>query len=178
MSALNKIPPAQSIPDDINALIEIAAESGSVKYEICKETGRLLVDRFMPTAMHYPVNYGFVPNTLAGDGDPEDILVWTPEPVLPGSVMRVRLLGMLRMHDENGEDMKLFAVPIVKQCAQFEPIKTLADVPPIVTRRIEHFFNHYKELEPHKWVKTNGWVGLSEAITELNSSITRFKQPV
>jgi len=177
MSAFSKIPPAQSVPDDVNVLIEIAAGSGSVKYEICKDTGRLCVDRFMPTAMHYPVNYGFVPNTLAGDGDPEDVLVWSPEPVIPGSVMRVRILGMLQMTDEGGEDMKLFGVPIVKHCAEFSHIQTMADVPEIIKQRIEHFFNHYKDLEPNKWVKTNGWVGVPEAQAELNSSIDRFKQP-
>ena len=123
--SLDEIKPAQSVPDDLNGIVEIAAHSSSVKYEMDKSSGLLSVDRFMPTSMFYPCNYGFLPNTLAADGDPVDILVVTPAPIQPGSLIRVRALGVLRMKDEAGEDGKILTVPIPKDCSQYSHIQKL-----------------------------------------------------
>ena len=128
----------------------------------------------MPTSMHYPCNYGFIPNTLSDDGDPVDVLVITPFPVQPGSLMRVRALGMLRMTDESGEDCKVLAVPIEKACAQYAHMKALSDVPTVTLDSIAHFFEHYKKLEPNKWVKVDGWEGLDSAEKEINESVERY----
>lgn len=173
--SLAKVPVGKSIPDDVNVIIEIAAESGPVKYEVDKDTGLLMVDRFMPTAMHYPGNYGFVPSTLAEDGDPVDILVLSPQPVVPGSLMRARAIGMLNMSDEKGEDSKVLAVPIEKLCAEYAHINSLDDLSKIVLDRINHFFEHYKELEPNKWVKLAGWVGIEQAKKEIEDSAARYQ---
>lgn len=176
MSMLTNIPAAKSVPDDINVIIEIPANGGALKYEFDKDAGLLAVDRFMPTAMHYPCNYGFVPHTLADDGDPVDVLVITPEPIIPGCLIRVRAIGMLKMTDESGEDAKVLAVPVEKLCAEYADIKSLDDLPAIVLQRISHFFEHYKELEKNKWVKVDGWVGIDEAVKEINDGIGRCKR--
>ena len=173
---LSKIPPFSSLPDDINVVIEIATNSSAVKYEIDKDTSLLNVDRFMPTAMHYPCDYGFIPNTLADDGDPVDVLVITPLPVQPGCVMRVRLIGMLQMTDEAGADNKLIALPIKKICAQFAHMDTLDDVSPVLIESIRHFFENYKGLEEGKWVKVDGFTGVDAAEKEIHESIARFEQ--
>lgn len=162
------------VPADFNAIIEIPAEGGQVKYEFDKEAGLIAVDRFMPTSMRYPCNYGFVPSTLALDGDPADVLVMTPCPVVPGSLLRVRPIGLLTMADENGEDSKILAVPIVKACAQFANIESLKDVSPILLKTIAHFFEHYKDLEPGKWVKVKGWEDKAAAEKELLASVKRY----
>lgn len=176
MIAVKQIQPARKIPEDINVVIEIPSDSSAIKYEIDKDTGMLAVDRFMPTAMHYPCNYGFVPNTLAKDGDPVDALVLTPLPVQAGSLIRVRAIGLLNMVDEAGEDGKILAVPIEKVCAQLANIKQLSDVAPILLDRIVHFFEQYKALEPGKWVKVVGWQPLDAAIEELKASIARYQE--
>lgn len=166
----------KSIPDDFNALIEITADGNPVKYEVDKDTGLLVVDRFMPTAMRYPCNYGFVPSTLADDGDPVDVLVLTPIPIQPGALIRVRALGVLQMTDESGEDAKILAVPIKKVCAEFSHIESLQNLSPSTLSRISHFFEQYKALEPNKWVKIKGWEGVEAAAKEINDSIARFEQ--
>ena len=140
MSVLKSLSPGRQIPDDINVIIEISANCTPVKYEIDKESGFLMVDRFMPTAMHYPCNYGFIPNTLSNDGDPVDVLVMTPYPVQAGSLMRCRALGVLQMTDESGEDYKVLALPTEKTCVHYAHMKTLADIPEITKNSIAHFF--------------------------------------
>jgi len=164
------------LPDDFNAIIEIPAEEGQVKYEFDKDTGLLLVDRFMPTAMRYPCNYGFVPSTLAEDGDPVDVLVMTPYPVVPGCLLRVRPLGLLNMTDEKGEDSKILAVPIEKSCAALAHMQSLKDVPSLLLKTIAHFFEHYKDLEPNKWVKVKGWEDKSFAERELIEGVQRYQE--
>jgi inorganic pyrophosphatase len=172
---LTKIPPYNSLPDDVNVVIEIAANSYAVKYEICKDTSLLNVDRFIPTAMHYPCDYGFIPNTLSEDGDPVDVLVITPLPVQPGCVMRVRLIGMLTMEDESGFDNKLIALPIKKICSQYAHMESLDDVSPALLDSISHFFENYKALEDGKWVKVGDFVGVEAASKEVIDSVARFK---
>jgi inorganic pyrophosphatase len=162
------------IPAEFNAIIEIPAGGGEVKYEFDKEAGLIAVDRFMPTSMRYPCNYGFVPSTLAEDGDPADVLVITPCPVVPGSLMRVRPIGVLNMADESGEDSKILAVPIVKACVQLADVQSLKDVSPILLKTIAHFFEHYKDLESGKWVKVKGWEDKAAAEKELQASVKRY----
>lgn len=174
MSALTQISPGRSIPDDFNVVIEIAANCTPVKYEVDKDSGLLTVDRFMPTAMHYPCNYGFIPNTLSDDGDPVDVLVLTPYPVQPGSLIRVRALGMLEMTDEAGVDCKVLAIPVEKVCTHYAHMKTLSDVPSVTLETISHFFENYKKLEPNKWVKIGDWHGVDAAAKEINESVERF----
>lgn len=176
MSALSAISPGKNIPDDINVIIEISANSTPVKYEVDKESGLLVVDRFMPVAMHYPCNYGFVPNTLSNDGDPVDVLVLTPFPVQAGCLMRCRALGVLQMTDESGEDYKILAVPVEKSCVHYAHMKTLNDIPDITKKSIAHFFENYKKLEPGKWVKIGEWLDKDAATKEINDSIARFKK--
>lgn len=168
---LKELPAVRSLPDDITVVIEIPAESGSVKYEVDKDSGALLVDRFMPTAMHYPMNYGFIPNTLADDGDPVDVLVHTPTPLVPGSVIRARVIGVLKMTDESGEDAKIIAVPTKKVCPKLGNIETLADLPPLLQESTQHFFERYKDLEPNKWVKISGWGDIEEAAKIIKQSM-------
>ena len=176
MSVLKSLSPGRQIPDDINVIIEISANCTPVKYEIDKESGFLMVDRFMPTAMHYPCNYGFIPNTLSNDGDPVDVLVMTPYPVQAGSLMRCRALGVLQMTDESGEDYKVLALPTEKTCVHYAHMKTLADIPEITKNSIAHFFEHYKKLEPNKWVKVGDWLDKEAAAREINDSISRCKK--
>lgn len=175
MSALCSISPGKNIPNDINVIIEISANSTPVKYEIDKESGLLMVDRFMPVAMHYPCNYGFVPNTLSKDGDPVDVLVLTPFPVQAGSIIRCRALGVLQMTDESGEDYKILALPIEKACVHYVHMKSLNDIPDITKKSIAHFFEYYKKLEPGKWVKIGDWLDKDAAATEINESVARYR---
>jgi inorganic pyrophosphatase len=173
--SIQSVAPGKHIPDDINVIIEIAANNSQVKYEVDKDSGLLVVDRFMPTAMHYPCDYGYIPSTLADDGDPVDVLVMTPFQIQPGCLIRCRVLGMLNMTDEGGRDSKLLAVPIEKVCRQFSHIQSLEDVPQITRDSIVHFFEHYKDLEPEKWVKLEDWVGKAEAEKEINAAIANYK---
>ncbi len=174
MSAAH-IPAGKSLPNDFNAIIEIPAQGGSIKYEVDKDSGLLMVDRFMPVAMYYPCNYGFVPSTLADDGDPVDVLVMTPHPVQAGALMRVRPIGILLMTDEAGKDSKVVAVPVDKACAEYASIKSLDDVSPLVLDRIVHFFEQYKALEPNKWVKIDGWGDKEAAEKEILAGVEAFK---
>jgi len=171
---LKDISPGKNPPEDIYVVVEIPQGSG-IKYEVDKETGAVFVDRFLFTAMYYPFNYGFIPQTLADDGDPVDVLVISREAVVPGSVIRCRPIGMLEMRDEEGIDTKLIAVPHSKLDPSYENVKTVDDLPEIVKERIKHFFEHYKELEPGKWVKVENWKGVQSAIEEIKKSIENYR---
>lgn len=173
---IEKISPGRDVPNDINVVIEIPAHSAPVKYEVDKDSGALLVDRFMGTAMYYPCDYGFIPNTLSEDGDPVDVLVVTPVPLVHGAVIRCRPVGMLKMTDESGVDAKLLAVPVSKLSPLYAQVQTPQDLPPTLLAQIKHFFEHYKELEAGKWVKVEGWEGVAEAKAEILASIERFKK--
>ncbi len=173
---IEKISPGRDVPNDINVVIEIPAHSGPVKYEVDKDSGALLVDRFMGTAMYYPCDYGFIPNTLSEDGDPVDVLVVSPVPLVHGAVIRCRPVGMLKMTDESGVDAKLLAVPVAKLSPLYTHVQTPQDLPPTLLAQIKHFFEHYKELEVGKWVKVEGWEGVAEAKAEILASIERFKK--
>jgi inorganic pyrophosphatase len=171
---LDRVGPGKDIPNDFNVIIEIPSHSDPVKYEVDKQTGAMFVDRFMNTAMHYPCNYGYVPHTLSEDGDPVDVLVVTPVPLISGSVIRCRAVGILKMTDEAGPDGKLLAVPIDKLCVLYREAKTPEDMPPQLLSQITHFFEHYKDLEKGKWVRVEGWAGVDEAEKEIRNSIQRF----
>lgn len=172
----NKISSGRDIPNDVNVVIEIPAQSKPIKYEIEKESGALFVDRFMATAMHYPANYGYIPQTLSDDGDPVDVLVITPIPLDSGVVIRCRPIGMLQMTDEAGEDAKLLAVPVDKLTPLYRDVQTHDDVSPDLLAMISHFFEHYKDLEKGKWVKIGGWVGPEAAKKEITQSAERYRQ--
>jgi inorganic pyrophosphatase len=168
---LDRVGSGKNVPDDVNVIIEIPANSDPVKYEVDKETGALFVDRLMKTAMFYPANYGYVPNTLSDDGDAVDVLVMTPYPLLAGCVVQCRPVGMLKMTDESGIDAKILAVP---HDAMYDGINDISDVPEYQLAQIAHFFEHYKDLEKNKWVKVEGWVGIEEAKAEIVASVERF----
>ena len=174
--SLNSVDAGHNPPDEINAVIEIPANGDPIKYEVDKTSGALFVDRFMSTAMHYPCNYGYVPHTLSEDGDPVDVLVIAPYPVLSGSVIRCRPIGVMLMTDEAGEDSKILAVPTDKLSALYRNIKSPQDLPDPYLQTIAHFFQHYKDLEAGKWVKVHGWKGPEEAKAEIISSIKRYKE--
>ena len=173
---LDYVTAGRDVPNDINVIIEIPAESDPVKYEMDKETGAMFVDRFMGTSMRYPCNYGYVPNTLSEDGDPVDVLVVTPFPLISGSLIRCRPLGMLQMTDESGPDAKLIAVPIDELTDLYRGVNAFRDLPELLLAQIAHFFDHYKDLEAGKWVKIDGWVGPVDAKTEKFSSIERYNE--
>jgi len=160
---ISKLSIGKSPPDIINAVIEIPQGAAPIKYEIDKDSGALMVDRFMSTAMFYPANYGFVPHTLSGDGDPCDVLVITHIPVATGSVIPCRPIGVLLMKDESGQDEKIIAVPTEKINPFTAHVKSCADLPPILLEQIEHFFKHYKDLEKGKWVEIIRWGDAEEA---------------
>jgi len=166
--------PGKKAPDQVNVLIEIP-QGSNVKYELDKEENVIKVDRILYTAMFYPFNYGFIPGTLEEDGDPLDVLVISNYPLMPGSVIEVRPVGMLFMRDEKGEDVKIIAVPIDKIDPTFSNIKDINDVPDAIKNKITHFFEHYKELEPGKWVKVSGWGNASQAKERINKAIERAK---
>ena len=172
---LDRVSSGKNVPNDVNVIIEIPSHSDPVKYEVDKDTGAMFVDRFMGTAMHYPCNYGYVPQTLSEDGDPVDVLVVTPIPVISGAVIRVRPLGMLCMTDEAGKDSKIVAVPIDKLSNLYTHMNSVRDLPKALLDSISHFFDHYKDLEPGKWVKIDGWVDTEEAKREILDSIERYK---
>ncbi|HHM04214.1 MAG TPA: inorganic diphosphatase [Gammaproteobacteria bacterium] len=173
---LDRVAAGRDLPNDINVVIEIPAFSEPVKYEIDKDSGALLVDRFMGTAMYYPANYGFVPHTLSEDGDPVDVLVVTPFPLVNGAVIRCRPVGVLKMTDESGVDAKVLAVPVDKLSPLYSHCHGPDDLPASLLGQIGHFFEHYKDLEPGKWVKVDGWAGADEARQEILASVERFNQ--
>ncbi len=172
---MQNLTPGKNAPETVNVVIEIPANGSPVKYEVDKDTGLLHVDRFLNTAMYYPCNYGYIPQTLAGDGDPVDVLVVTPAPLLSGSVIEVRPVGMLEMTDESGDDNKLIAVPYSKLTSVYDDVKTAEDLPAGLLATVKHFFEHYKDLEPNKWVKVNGWTGPEAAIKEITDGIANYK---
>ncbi|MDO8954744.1 MAG: inorganic diphosphatase [Gammaproteobacteria bacterium] len=165
----------KDVPNDINVIIEIPALSEPVKYEMDKESHLLMVDRFMSTCMQYPANYGFVPNTLSDDGDPVDVLVVTPIPLRHGCMIRCRPIGMLKMTDEAGEDAKIIAVPHDKLTPMYRDVHEIADLPELLLKQIQHFFEHYKDLESGKWVKISGWADANAAKKEIVDSKKRFE---
>ncbi len=173
--SISDVPAGKNLPDEFNVVVEIPMNADPIKYEVDKDTGTLYVDRFMMTAMHYPANYGYVPQSLSDDGDPVDVLVHTPFPLLAGVVVPCRAVGMLKMQDEAGFDAKILAVPTDKICPLFVYWKTITDVPEIRLRQIQHFFEHYKDLEANKWVKVVGWVGRDEAHQELLAGVEAFR---
>ena len=173
---LDRVPSGRDLPNDFNVIIEIPMNGDPIKYELDKETGAMFVDRFMSTAMHYPCNYGYIPHTISDDGDPVDVLVITPVPLITGVVVRCRPVGMLKMTDEAGGDAKLLAVPVDKLCNIYRTIQSPRDLPELVLSQIAHFFEHYKDLEPGKWVKVEGWVGPEEAKKEILDGVKRFEE--
>ena len=173
---MSKISAGKDLPHDFNVVIEIPAQSDPVKYEVDKESGALLVDRFIGTSMRYPANYGFIPQTLGDDGDPVDVCVITPFPLLAGSVIRCRPVGVLKMTDESGEDAKLVAVPHTKLSKEYDHINDVNDLPELLKAQITHFFEHYKDLEKGKWVKVDGWDNAEAAKAEIVASFERAKQ--
>lgn len=168
------VPSGKNLPDEVNVIIEIPAHSDPIKYEIDKASGAMFVDRFVATGMRYPCNYGYIPHTLAEDGDPADVLVITPYPVITGAVIRSRPIGMLRMKDESGVDNKILAVPVDKLARQYAKVQTKEDLDEIVLAQIEHFFEHYKKLEPGKWVKIDAWEDAAAAKQEILDCVARY----
>lgn len=175
MNKLDKIGPGEKAPEEVYVLIEIPIGSG-VKYELDKETGVLFVDRILYTSMVYPFNYGFIPGTLEEDGDPVDVLVVSYDPLIPGSVIKAKPIGVLETQDEKGFDAKIVAVPADKIDPRFQSIKDITDLPGAVKERIEHFFAHYKELERGKWVKVIGWKNRETALEKIRRAIERYKE--
>jgi len=171
---VGNVGPGENVPKEINVIIEIPAAGVPVKYEIDKATSAMFVDRFMATSMYYPCNYGYVPHTLSEDGDPVDVLVITPFPLISGSVVRCRPVAVLKMTDESGPDAKLLAVPVDKLTPKYKNGKTAQDVDPGLLASIKHFFEHYKDLEPGKWVKVEDWAGPETAEKEIIDSISRY----
>lgn len=172
--SLNDVPSGNNLPEEINVIIEIPAHSDPVKYEVDKDSGAIFVDRFMSSCMHYPTNYGYVPHTLSDDGDPVDVLVMTPFALLPGCVIRCRPVGVLKMTDESGEDAKVLAVPADKLSTIYRGISEIDQVDELLKNQIEHFFAHYKDLEPNKWVKIQGWEDSAAAKKEITESVQRY----
>ncbi len=172
---LEKIKCGKNFPNDINVIIEIPSNSLGVKYEFDKETGAIIVDRFIRVAMHYPCNYGFVPNTLGDDGDPIDVLVVTKYPLQIGSVINAKPIGVLMMEDESGGDEKIIAVPTAKIDPSFKDVNNIEDLDEGLKSQIKHFFERYKDLEPNKWVKVKEWSGSDDAKKILQKSKNNFK---
>ena len=162
-------------PNDVNVIIEVQIGGEPIKYEMDKEAGTLVVDRFLYTAMRYPGNYGFIPHTLSGDGDPCDVIVANTRAIVPGAIMSCRIVGVLLMEDEAGGDEKLIAVPSAKLTQRYANVNDYRDLPEITLRQIEHFFAHYKDLEPGKWVKITRWGDAEEARALVLEGIERAK---
>jgi inorganic pyrophosphatase len=174
--ALNNVPSGISLPNDFNVIIEIPMHADPVKYEVDKASGAIFVDRFMSTAMHYPCNYGYIPHTISPDGDPVDVLVIAQFPLPPGVVVRCRPIGMLDMEDEAGGDAKLLAVPVDKLTRMYRSVVSTRDLPQIMLDQISHFFAHYKDLEPGKFVKINGWRDVEDAKKEIMEGVRRYAE--
>jgi inorganic pyrophosphatase len=172
---ISTISAGKNAPHEVNVIIEIPAHTGPVKYEFDKDSGMLLVDRFLSTAMFYPCNYGFIPKTLAADGDPADVLVMTPSPLISGAIITVRPVGLLKMTDEKGADSKILAVPINKLTRYYDNVNKPQDLPEQVITSITHFFEHYKDLEHGKWAKVEGWEGADAAHKEILTSMENYQ---
>ena len=173
---ISKIASGRNLPDDMNVIIEVPLGGEPIKYEIDKASGAMFVDRYLYTSMRYPCNYGFVPHTLSLDGDPIDVMVVGQRALVPGAVVRARPIGVLLMEDDGGEDEKILAVPHQKLTRYYEKIHNYTDLPETLCDRIEHFFAHYKDLEPNKWVKIRGWEGVEKARELIMASFERHKQ--
>ena len=173
--SLDRVPAGRDLPNDFNVVIEIPAHGDPIKYEVDKDSGAMFVDRFMSTAMHYPCNYGYIPRTLSDDGDPCDVLLLSPMPLVTSVVVRCRPIGMLKMDDEAGGDAKILAVPIDKLSSLYRAVRSPRDLPEITTQQIAHFFEHYKDLEPGKWVRISTWVDAEEAKREIMDGIARYE---
>ena len=174
--SLDNVTPGKNVPESFNVIIEIPMNADPIKYEVDKATGAIFVDRFMSTAMHYPTNYGYVPKTLSGDGDPVDVLVITPVPLIPGVVVTCRAIGILKMNDEAGEDGKVLAVPINKVLSIYSHWHKPEDLNPMRLNTIQHFFEHYKDLELGKWVKIIGWEGPEAAHKEIIDGVANYEK--
>ncbi len=168
------VPTGRDVPNDVNVIIEIPMNAEPVKYEIDKDSGALMVDRILTTPMRYPCNYGYVPHTLCGDGDPLDALVMMPFPLIPGCVINCRAIGMLEMKDEAGTDEKLIVVPTTKVSPLYKDVDTVRGLAAPIRDQIAHFFEHYKDLEPNKWVKVEGWVDGNAARAEILAGVERY----
>ena len=173
---IDAIPIGKNPPDDVNVIIEVPVGGEPIKYEMDKAAGTLFVDRFLHTSMRYPGNYGFVPHTLSGDGDPIDVLVCNTRALVPGCYINVRPIGVLVMEDNAGEDEKVIAVPTPKLTKRYENVHTYTDLPQITLDQVSHFFEHYKDLEPGKWVKIVGWRDAQHAKQMIVDAIERAKQ--
>jgi inorganic pyrophosphatase len=174
--SLDKVTPGKKAPDFFNVIIEIPMNADPIKYEVDKESGAIFVDRFMGTAMHYPCNYGYIPKTISDDGDPVDVLVITPFPLIPGVVVSCRPIGVLMMDDEAGGDAKLLAVPEDRILSIYTHWQKPEDMNELRLNQIQHFFEHYKDLEKGKWVKIKGWEGPEAAKREILEGIQRYNQ--
>ena len=173
--SLNIVSPGEDAPNTFNVVIEIPMNGDPVKYEVDKATGAIFVDRFMSTSMHYPTNYGYVPQTISGDGDPVDVLVITPVPLIPGVVVPCRPIGILKMEDEAGVDGKVLAVPIDKILSIYTQWQKPEDLNPMRLKTIAHFFEHYKDLEQGKWAKVLGWEGPDAARQEVAEGVANYR---
>lgn len=171
---ISKIPVGNDVPDDFNVIIEIPANAAPIKYEHDKKSGAIFVDRLMGTSMSYPLNYGYIPHTISDDGDPVDVLVATPFPLLPGVVIHCRPIGLLRMEDEAGGDAKVLAVPIRALTELYDDVNSYTDMPLLLINQVAHFFEHYKDLEKGKWVKITGWESAEAARTEILDGIAAY----
>jgi inorganic pyrophosphatase len=172
---LDAIPIGANAPQEVNVVIEVQVGGEPIKYEMDKESGALFVDRFLYTPMRYPGNYGFIPHTLSGDGDPCDVLVANTRAIVPGAVMSCRPVGVLLMEDESGLDEKIIAVPTSKLTQRYDKVKNYSDLPDITLQQIQHFFEHYKDLEPGKWVKVVRWGNAEDAHRLILEGIARAK---
>ena len=173
---IDAIPIGNNPPEDVNVIIEVPIGGQPIKYEMNKEAGTLFVDRFLYTPMAYPGNYGFVPHTLSGDGDPVDVLVCNTRELMPGCYINVRPIGVLIMEDNAGQDEKVIAVPMPKLTRRYEKVLNYTDLPEITLQQVEHFFSHYKDLEPGKWVKIGGWHDAARARQMISEGIERAKK--
>jgi len=173
---IDAIKTGKNPPDDVNVIIEVPLGGEPIKYEMDKDSGTLFVDRFLYTAMRYPGNYGFIPHTLSGDGDPCDVLIANTRAIVPGAVMNVRPVGVLVMEDNAGEDEKIIAVPSPHLTQRYDRVETYTDLPEITLKQIEHFFQHYKDLEPGKWVKIIRWGDAAEAKRLIVEGIERARK--
>lgn len=172
---ITTIPAGKAVPEDIYAHVEVP-QGSNVKYEIDEDSGVLMVDRFVHTPMVYPMNYAYIPQTLANDGDPIDVLIPTPEPLIPGCVIRCRPVGVLIMEDESGMDEKIIAVPHHKVNPRYDEVQELSDLPKFLVEQVTYFFEHYKDMNPEKWVKVQGMEGKEKAFELINEGVARFQK--
>ena len=172
---IDAISPGKNPPEDINVIVEVPVGGDPIKYELDKTSGTLFVDRFLYTPMRYPGNYGFMPHTLSDDGDPVDVLVCNVRAIVPGAVISSRPVGVLLMEDDGGEDEKIIAVPTSRLTSRYNKVENYTDLPEITIQQVQHFFEHYKDLEPGKWVKIKGWGDADVARQKINEALEREK---